>query len=103
MSAFLKIWMKTSSAASSGPVQLGFLTKRTYWPFCHSTAWYGPLPTIGTSFVKSATVSSVWSCQMCLGRIGMYIWRTWVLGRSVLSTSVVSSGAVISVTPASPM
>ena len=46
------------------------------WPGFHSTAWYGPVPTTGGSFLKNPAFSGspIWASeyfdQMCFGRIG---------------------------------
>ncbi len=50
--------------------------------------------------MKSDIVAGVTLSQMCLGTIGTYILRTWSLGRSVVTTSVLGSGASTLVTPA---
>ena len=77
---------------------MGFLTKRTYSPVFHSTAWYGPEPTTGLPAVGVLVKPLlIWAYvtlpQMCSGRIGTYAWRTRGFGSLSVTTRVVSSVA----------
>src|SRR5680860_1672923 len=92
-----------SSSTLGAPSQYSLLaTQRTNLPFCHSTTWNGPEPTIG-GLLRNAVISSYvvnW-LQMCSGMIGTHMARTSALGLSHSMTTVVSSGAVTVLMPSS--